>query len=72
LSDRGRLNQHVQQVVGAKADFVSGQPNDAWISGTEHLNPRSATKPELVEPVNVLGMAENLGNAGTMPNGKVP
>lgn len=42
-----RLDQDTQQIVGADADFVAGQTNDAGVAGPEHLDLRATTQPEL-------------------------
>jgi hypothetical protein len=72
LLSRRRLDQHVEQVVGAEADFVSGQPNDARIARAKHLDRGPAAQSELFEPVDVIGRADNLDDPGTMPGGKAP
>ena len=61
----------MQCVVGTKAYLMAGQANDAWIAPPKHLNLRSATQPELFELVDMIGMAKNACDPGTMPYGQV-
>ena len=71
LSGR-RLDQHVQQVVGAEADFVAGPTDDARIPRAKHLDFRAAAQSEFLQPVNVIGMTYDLDDLGEVPTGQVP
>ena len=50
---------------------MAGQPQDARIAGPEHLDLRSAAQSELFELVDVVGMAEDPGDAGAMAGREV-
>jgi hypothetical protein len=67
----GRLDQHVQQGVGAKADFIAGQTDDARITRPKHFDLRPAAQSELFELVNVVGVAEDAGDTSAMTDRKV-
>lgn len=48
----------MQQVVGAETDLAPSQPNDAGIAGPEHFDPRTRPQPELLQPVEDVGLTE--------------
>jgi hypothetical protein len=54
----------VQQLIGAEANFVAGQPKDARIPRSKHLDLGPTAQPELFELVNMIGIAEDSGDAG--------
>jgi hypothetical protein len=62
----------VKQVVGAETDFIARQPKDAWIAGPKHLDLRSTPQSKLLEPVDMIGMAEDMGNQSAAAGGEAP
>jgi hypothetical protein len=68
---RGRLDQHVQQIVGPQADFAAGQPNDAGISPAKHLNFRTPAQTKLGQLVNLVGMTDDAGDLSTLADVKL-
>ena len=67
---RRRLDQHVQPIIRSKTDLVPGQSNNARIAGSKHLDLRPAAQPKLLQPVNVVGLPQNVNNMGTTPGRK--
>ena len=58
-----RLDHDAQQLVGPQANLVSRQPQNAGIARPKHLDWVPPPKPELFEPVNVVGRAQDLGDS---------
>lgn len=53
-------------IVGPKAELGTGQAEDARIAGPEHLDPCSAAQSELLQPVHVIGPAEDAAYHGRL------
>lgn len=64
---RGGFHNDLQQVVGTKADFAAGQMDDTRVAGTEHPHYRAAANTELLQPVDMIGIAEDLADASGAP-----
>ena len=68
---RGRLDQHVEQIVGPQADFAAGQTNNARITAPKHLNFRPPAQAKLRELVNLIGMTKDAGDTCTLADEKL-
>jgi hypothetical protein len=68
---RSRLDQHAEQIVGPKAHLAAGQTNDARITAPKHLNFRSPAQAELRKLVNLIGMAKDARDTGTLADEKL-
>jgi hypothetical protein len=62
----------VQQIIGAKADLVAGQTQDARIAGSEHFDFRSPAKPEFLKLMYVVWLAHDLANPCAPSGRKLP
>jgi hypothetical protein len=50
----------------SKTQLVAGHTNDARASGLDHLDGRSIVQTELLQPVDVMGIAHDLPNFGRL------
>lgn len=64
-------NQDVQQVVNADADLVPRHAHNARIPGPEHLDPDAGPQTKLLQPMDVIGLARNVSNAGRLADGQL-
>jgi hypothetical protein len=60
-------NQHVEHRVGPEADLAAGQPDDAGVSGPEHLDANAVAEAELAEALDVVGVAGDAVDLGGLP-----
>jgi hypothetical protein len=67
---RGGLNQHTESGVRSQADLVPRQTDDARVAGPKHLDLRAAAQAELLEPMDVIGMAKNIDDLSRLPGQK--
>ena len=68
---RSRFDQHVQQIVGPKADLAAGQTNNAGITASKHLDFRPPAQTKLGKLMNLVGMTNDAGDASTLADGKL-
>jgi len=58
------------QPIRSETNLVAGHPQDARIARPKHFDRRSVAQPELLEPVDVIGAAEDSGDPRTMARGE--
>jgi len=58
-------------MLQAEANFVAGRANNARVTRPEHFDPRSASQPELLEPVYVVGLAFDTKDLGDLAGKKI-
>jgi hypothetical protein len=64
-----RFDQHINQFIGPQAEFVAGDSQNAGCPGAEHFNPRARANTELLQSMNVVGIAKNTKDGSRMSGG---